>query len=188
MDKQTFSFELIDKDTPDVVIRNSLKEIEERTRGYVTGHIQKYNGPISSYVKRTESAVTAALANFSDNHTIPVDIQSDLGEQDSEDNRFEVFVSAKELEHYKYRIMFVDYGAISYPVTVVMNEDLAKECTSRGTTRFKVGSMKELEIMMNTILNSQRMFNLFQSLIYESIRQENEKVNVKDDVECSAVK
>ena len=53
------------------------------------------------------------------------DIQDDLGEQSKEDHRYEVFLTVKGLEHYRYRMMFVDYGAISYPATIVLNEMLA---------------------------------------------------------------
>lgn len=42
--------------------------------------------------------------------TIKVDIQEDLGEQSKEDHRYEVFLTVKGLEHYRYRLMFVDYG------------------------------------------------------------------------------
>ena len=35
MNKETFSFELVDKDKPEIVIKNSLQQIDEATRGYV---------------------------------------------------------------------------------------------------------------------------------------------------------
>ena len=31
MDKETFSFELVDKDKPEIVIKNSLRQIDEAT-------------------------------------------------------------------------------------------------------------------------------------------------------------
>ena len=38
MNKEKFTFELIDKYTPDIVIKNLLKEIERDTKGYVIGN------------------------------------------------------------------------------------------------------------------------------------------------------
>lgn len=66
---------------------------------------------------------------------------------------------------YIYRLMFIDYGTISYPVTIVMKEELAVAYSGRGNDRFLVGSMKKLEEMMNAIMNSDIMIALFQNLI-----------------------
>lgn len=72
----------------------------------------------------------AAMSTISE--TESADIQQDLGEQGSEQNKFEVFLTVKGLEHYKYRMMFVKYSTISYPVTIVMNKDLAIEYSGKG--------------------------------------------------------
>ena len=162
MKEQEFVFDLVDKYSPEIVINNLLKQIESATRGYVCGHIQEYDGAITSYTKQV-GGFGAALSAF----------QKDLGEQDYEKHRYEVFLSAKGLEHYKYRMMFVDYGTVSYPVTIVMNEDLAVEYTGKRITNFNVESMRELENMINQILSCKTMLTLIQNLINESIRQEN---------------
>ncbi len=172
MDKNKFCFELIDKYTPDTVIRNMLKQIDEATDRYVQGNIEEYDGPIASYKK--EVGIVAGLGSLR-NGTIHVDIQDELGEQNNKRNRFEVFISVKGLEYYKYRLMFVDYGTISYPVTIVMNEELAAEYSGRRNDRFLIGSMKELEEMMNAIMNSDTMIALLQNLINEALRQESKE-------------
>lgn len=174
MDKNLFSFELVDKDTPDTVIKNVLKQIEEATNGYVIGNIGEYDGPISSYTK--EVGIGVGLSSLC-TETIKVNIQDELGEQNKKSNRFEVFISVKGLEHYKYRLMFVDYGSISYPVTVVMNEELAVAYSRRRSDKFRIDSMKELEDMMNTVINSEVMIKLIQNLINESLRQEAKEEN-----------
>lgn len=165
MDKKTFSFELVDKYTPETVIRNSLKQMEEATDGHVLGKIEEYQGPICSYTKK------GVLSTLSEPEE--VNIQDALGEQNDERNRYEVYLTVKGLEHYKYRMMFVDYGAISYPVTIVMNETLAREYNGgRLQEKFLVKSMKDLEDMLSTIFESKAMLSLLQSLINESLRQE----------------
>lgn len=169
MDKSRFSFELVDKYTPDTVIQNTLKQIEEATSGYVVGNIDEYSGPITSYTK--EIGIGAGLSSLR-TETIKVNIQEDLGEQNKKNNRFEVYITVKGLEHYKYRLMFVDYGTISYPVTIVMNEELAVEYSRRRSDKFRIESMKELEEMMNTVINSEVMIKLIQNLINEALRQE----------------
>lgn len=167
MDKNTFSFDLLDRDTPEVVIKRSLEQIAEATQGYVNGNIEEYSGEISTYTKRSGiAAISRSL------EAITVDIQEDLGEQDGEKHRFEVFLTVKDLKHYKYRMMFVDYGTISYPVTIVMNEALAIEYCGKRKDTFLIESMKELETMLDVIINSNTMVNLIQSLINESLRKE----------------
>lgn len=115
--------------------------------------------------------------------TIKVDIQEDLGEQSKEDHRYEVFLTVKGLEHYRYRLMFVDYGAISYPVTIVLNEMLAIEYSGRRNDIYYIDSMKELENMLDVVINSESMIDFIQKLINESLRQERvEKVVIKDKI------
>ena len=173
MKEQEFVFDLVDKYSPEIVINNLLKQIESATKGYVCGHIQEYDGAITSYTKQVGGFGAALSAFQKGTETVHVDIQEDLGEQDYEKHRYEVFLSAKGLEHYKYRMMFVDYGTVSYPVTIVMNEDLAVEYTGKRITNFNVESMRELENMINQILSCKTMLTLIQNLINESIRQEN---------------
>lgn len=170
MDKGKFTFELLDKNTPDIVIRDSLEQIEKETKGYVIGNIEKYDGPVYSYTK--QYGITEAMEALHAK-TVTVDIQNDLGEQNLERNKFEVFLTVKWLEHYKYRMMFVDYSTISYPVTIIMNEELANEYSGRRNDVFIIDSMKELEEMMDTVINSDKMVSRIQSLINESLRQES---------------
>lgn len=167
MNEEKFSFELLDRYTPDVVIKNSLEQIEQATKGHVIGNIARYDGPIYSYTKM--AGLAAALGTASE--TKIVDIQQELGEQNSEQNKFEVFLTVKGLEHYKYRMMFVKYSTISYPVTIVMNEDLAIEYSGKKKDIFTIASMKKLEELMDIVLNSETMILLIQSLINESLRQ-----------------
>lgn len=169
MDKGTFSFDLLDKYPPDIVIANLLKQIEEVTRGYVIGNIDSYDGPIYSYMKETGLGITlGALQAKSE----VVDIQKDLGEQGVEQNNFEVYLTVKGLEHYKYRMMFVGYSTIAYPATIVMNEELAIAYSGKRNAVFIVESMKALEDMINVVINSEKMAFLIQNLINESLRQE----------------
>ena len=76
------------------------------------------------------------------------------------------------MDNYKYRLMFVDYGAVAYPVTIVLNDVLAEEYCDQRKDSFSIDSMKELQELMDIIINSQTLFKLIQSLINESIRRE----------------
>lgn len=173
MEKTAFSFELLDKYPPDIVIGKTLKQIEEATNGYVIGNIAKYDGPIDSYLKTVGLATT--LGSLMKTEEVTVNIQDELGEREAGQNKFEVFLTVKELEHYKYRMMFVGYSVISYPATIIMDEELAVAYHGKRSNRFLVGSMKELEGMMDAVINSEKMIKLIQNLINESLRQENKE-------------
>lgn len=168
MDKGTFSFSLVDRDMPETVIRKSLKQIDEATRGYVKGNIEKYDGQIRTYKK------VLGIANMPKlQQEVTVDIQQDLGEQNSEDYKYEVYLTVKGLDRYKYRMMFVNHGTVSYPVTIIMNNRLAVEYSGgQRNEMFKVDSMKELEDLMYKVINSEMMESFIQKLINESLRQE----------------
>lgn len=172
MNKESFSFQLNNKYAPDEVIKKMLKQIEQATEGYVIGNIKEYEGPIYSYTRLTGIAVQfAAIQQEQDKGK--VDIQKKLGDLSGKSYRYEVFLTVKGMEYYKYRMMFVDYGAISYPVTIVMDERLAAEYSDKKQDTFHISSMKELEKMLDIILNSDTMISFIQQLIEEALRQEN---------------
>lgn len=76
------------------------------------------------------------------------------------------------MEKYKYRMMFVDYKSVSYPVTIVLNDDLVTEYRSTYDDTFQLRSVKEVQDMMEQIINSGTLTRLIQSLISEAIRIE----------------
>ena len=100
-----------------------------------------------------------------------VDIQDFLGEQSNVENKYEVFLSVQGLDYYKYRIMFLNYRAIAYPVQVVLNEDIAEAYNGKKQYVYDIASMDELRCMFETIINTEYFTELLQSLIYESMRQ-----------------
>lgn len=171
MSKEKFNFDLKDTKTPDEVIREYARKISEWTKNMVICEIAPYEGMTTSYVKKNNwAAVAEAIGDI--DREITVDIQNDLGEQSELDNKFEVFLSVKGLEHYKYRIMFIRYGAISYPVSVVLNEDIAEAYSGKSQYEYDVESMSELENMIEQIFDTEYCTKLIQSLIYEAMRQE----------------
>lgn len=181
MDKSKFSFELVDTLAPDTVVKNALKQIEEVTEGYVSGTIETYDGPIHDYTKITGWA--AAVSALQKTSEVAVSIQDSLGEQGCEDHKFEVYLSAKELKHYKYRIMFLQYSTVSYPAKIVINDDLATICFGKFKNTFEVETMAELEELINVILESEIMIKLIQSLINESLRKKAQLANTEVVIE-----
>lgn len=171
MSNKKFDFDLKDTKTADEVVKEYSKKISEWTNGMVLCEIVPYEGATESYTKRSGWAIAAGALTEIDKD-ITVDIQQYLGEQSERDNKFEVCLTVKGLEYYKYRIMFIRYGAIAYPVNIVLNEDIAKAYCGKAQYKFIVESMKELEEMIEKIFETEYCTKLIQSLIYEGMRQE----------------
>ena len=168
MNKETFNFDLKDTMSPEEVIIEDAKKIAECTRDMVSCNVNSYEGETTSYVRKNN---ILAMAEAIQQTEKTINIQDSLGEQSGVDKKYEVFLSVKGLEYYKYRIMFLRYGAISYPVEVVLNEDIAEAYNGKKQYVYNVGSMEELKIMFETIINTDFCTELIQSLIYESMRQ-----------------
>lgn len=174
MNKAKFNFELKDTMSPEEVIIESARDIGECTNEMVICNVGPYDGETKSYIKKNSYATIARTLQSMEEET--VDIQDSLGEQSGIENKYEVFLSVKGLEYYKYRIMFLKYGAIAYPVQVVLNEDIAEAYNGKKQYIYDVESMQDLKTMFETIMNTDFCTNLIQSLIYESMRQ-SRKIN-----------
>lgn len=166
-----YKFDLTDIWTPDKVIDDAIKSIEVDTKGYVTAHLESYSGHIFSYKTTTQSSL-AVMSNIMSPKTVEVNIQDRLGEQGNEEHKYELFLSVKGIEKYKYRILFVRFGTITYPVTVVLNEDIANDIFNNFTYLKDVNSMKELQDLMEKVLSSHSLTIVIQNLINEALRQE----------------
>lgn len=169
-----FNFDLVDRFTPDKVIEEKLKDLGKATKGYVEGKIEPYDGHIFSYDYTRRNGLASLNLYQNSEETVHVDIQDKLGEQNSDEKKFEVYLKVKGIENYKYRMMFLEYGTVSYPATFVLNADIATEYGSgRRNTIVKLNSMLEIQELLNKIFESAMMKELVQNLINEAIRQEN---------------
>lgn len=170
MNEKQFNFECEDKLTPFDLLERRLKEIEVATKGYVIGKIEHYEGPIDSYYKKTGFSTT--LKVFSDNEE-KIDIQNSLGDiSDAPENRYEIFLSAKKIDKYKYRIMFLEYGELAYPAKLVLNKPIADAVIHSYSYVQIIKTMNQLVDIIENIYSSEYFINILQDVINESIRRE----------------
>ncbi|SUO03202.1 Uncharacterised protein [Faecalicoccus pleomorphus] len=174
MKQSDFNFNLLDTKKPEEVIRDLLQQISMATQNRIFGKIEEYTGEIESY---TKSSLTSMVSIASGLSGTKIDIQSELGELFPQRNKFEVYLSVSNMEYYKYRMMFIEYGSTAYPVKIVMNEDIYHECFKKNFTPILASSMSELENIIQNAIDSETMLKLLQSLINESLRIETSKNN-----------
>ncbi len=166
MDKNNFNFELEDKEAPFDAVKKEISVVEVATNGYVTANIDTYDGKINY-----QTSIASIVSAFNDN--LEENIQDKLGELENEICTYEIFLSVKGLDNYKYRILFLEYGSISYPTTVVLNNDIADYCIGKSKTKYLIYNEKDLKKMIDRIINSDYFIKIVQNLINEALRRES---------------
>ena len=177
-------FSDIDLTAPDIVINELLEELPAETNGLICGKIQSYSGPIMSYTKSSgRAALALALGTATDKE---VDIQSDLGKIGTETHKFECYLYTPEYEKYRYRMFFVKYNVSNYPVTVVLEESIAKSISGTNSGYiYTCNTRNELEELVVNILTSKRTITVMQELIRVSqakkMPEEKEETNIDEE-------
>lgn len=148
----------IDLTAPEVVINELLEELPAETNGLICGKIQSYSGHVMSYKTRGISSLALALDTTSDRD---VDIQNDLGKMGTEIHKFECYLYTPEYESYRYRMFFVKYNVSNYPVTVVLEESIAKSISgTSGEYIYTCDTRNELEELVTTVYKGNIIKNL----------------------------
>lgn len=167
--KANYDFDTTNSITPDMVMRDVCKDLNELTKGFVVGNVCEYNGNIESYdTLGAMAALTTSLQGV-----IRVDIQDKLGAIGDVNFKYELYLSANQIENYKYRILFVGYGISGYPVKVVVEQDIADELNDKEDSGYiyTVESKEDFEKLLISIFNSKTIQKVVQGLIIATNRK-----------------
>ena len=172
---EKLDFSDIDLTAPDRVINELLAQLPEETNGLVNGKIQEYSGYVMSYTERGLSSIAAAIGAADRK----VDIQDDLGEIGTQTYKFECYLYTPEYEKYRYRMFFIKYNISHYPVTVVLEDSVARSVLgANGGYVCACNTRTELEDLVVRILTSKRIVAVMQELIRVN---QAKKLEVKTD-------
>ena len=168
-----YDFSATNSITPDIVMKDICNELEKVTKGFVTANVCEYEGKIESYDTLGAMAALATTLQA----TMRVDIQDKLGAIGEANFKYELYLSASQIENYKYRVLFIGYGIAGYPVKVVVEQDIADELNDRENSGYiyTVESKDEFKKLLISILNSKTMQKVIQNLIIASNRKLLEK-------------
>ena len=167
--KANYDFDRTNSITPDMVMRDVCKDLNELTKGFVVGNVCEYNGNIESYdTLGAMAALTTSLQGV-----MRVDIQDKLGAIGDVNFKYELYLSANQIENYKYRILFVGYGISGYPVKVVVEQDIADELNDKEDSGYiyTVESKDDFEKLLISIFNSKTIQKVVQGLIIATNRK-----------------
>lgn len=156
-------FSDIDLTAPNKVVEEIIAQLPSATNDIIHGTIVEYSGHITSYTKAGWSALSAALGTVD----TKVDIQTTLGKSGEEDHKYELYLHTPLHKHYKFRILYLQYGIANYPVKVVLEQNVANDVYDESNASYIVScdNRDELEELIYSILNSKKIIKVMQELI-----------------------
>lgn len=159
---EKLDFNDIDLTAPEKVIEEVLTQVSEETNGIVLGKIASYSGHVMSYTQTGISSIAAAIGSIDKE----IDIQKDLGKIGQESHKFECYLYTPEYEKYKYRVFFVKYDVANYPVSVILEESVARSVAGTNTGYiFTCNTKDELEDLIIKIFTSKKLISVMQELV-----------------------
>ena len=159
---EKLDFNDIDLTAPEKVIEEVLTQVSEETNGIVLGKIASYSGHVMSYTQTGLSSIAAAIGSMDKE----IDIQKDLGKIGQESHKFECYLYTPEYEKYKYRVFFVKYDVANYPVSVILEESVARSVAGTNTGYiFTCNTKDELEDLIIKIFTSKKLISVMQELV-----------------------
>ncbi len=176
--KANYDFDATNSITPDMIMRDICDELSKITKGFVVGNVCEYDGNIESYdTLGAMAALTTSLQGV-----MRVDIQDKLGAIGNVNFKYELYLSANQIENYKYRILFVGYGITGYPVKVVVEQEIADELNNKEDSGYiyLIKSKEDFEKLLISIFNSKTIQKVVQSLIIATNRK---LLNLREDSE-----
>ena len=177
---EKLDFSEIDLTAPEKVIQGFLEQLSEETNNVILGNVKAYSGNVTSYVKPGYSAIKLALGQ----EDRRIDIQSDLGRLGTEVHKFECYLYTPEYPKYKYRVFFIKYNLANYPVSLILEESIAKSISSGSSYIFDCENRDALESLLYRIFTSKKLISVMQEIIRinQSKKLDNEEwINLEDE-------
>ena len=145
-------------DTPGDIVQFQCASIGTITNGKIIARIVEYSEPIKSYTKKSPFFADIDIDD------LVVNIQDNLGEVSGGEFTFEFYITSVATPNYKYRIMFIQYGLSLYPVTIVLDETIAKELRLKKQ-QIICSDQEEFENKLTAIINSKKVGCVISSLL-----------------------
>ena len=181
---EKLDFNNIDFTAPEKVIEEILSQVSEETNEIVLGKIASYSGNVMSYTQTGISSLAAAIGTVNKE----INIQKDLGKIGQETHKFECYLYTPEYEKYKYRVFFVKYDIANYPVSIILEESVARSVSGTNSGYvFTCNTKDELEDLIIKIFTSKKLISVMQELIRinqsKKASKSEEEVSDNDDEE-----
>lgn len=170
-------FSDIDLTPPEEVVTNVLSQLPKVTHQIVLGKVEPYSGEVFSYTKERFGGLAHAFETSEE-----VDIQDSLGKIGEETHKFECYLYTPAYEKYKYRVFFMKYGTANYPVTITLEESIAKSISEDYLNYIFICNTKEIfENLLVRVFNSKRIIEVMQELIRINQSQREKQTEIPEE-------
>lgn len=149
---------------PRDIVQEQCQILSDITHGRVIARIAEYDGYYKSQTVLTGlGGVKKSLNEMSGPIEKKFDIQEALGDgMDDSKLVYEFFLTSYNAPRYKYRICFIYYGVLLYPVGISLQKDIADEIKLK--TEFEVGNEEEFKQVLALILGSKTLSDIINNL------------------------
>ena len=155
--------------SPDTIISELGKQLEEATNGFVKGVVREYEGPIESY---DQLSAFASIASALGTSVIHKDIQDNLGAIGYQNFKFEFFLTAPKITMCMGLAAsmgaFLLAGGAKGKRLALPNSEIMIHQPSGGAR----GQETEIRIVAENILKTKKVIKVMQELIYATKRFE----------------
>jgi hypothetical protein len=156
------NFDTQPTDTPRDIVQFQCDSLGEITGGIIVAKVEEYSEPIVSHsVMSAYDNIT--LINKAAQTVREFNVQDTLGEVADGKFRYEFYISSAASPNYKYRVLFLQFGVSMYPVTIVMDEDIAEEL--KLNYQISCTGQDEFEATLEAIINSKKVGKVVSSLL-----------------------
>ena len=90
------------------------------------------------------------------------DVQSELGE--SAEFVYEFYITSKRTPQYKYRVFFLFYSAMLYPIGVSLDQSISEEINC-DKCELRINDEEQFIDMLSKILQSERITSVISNLL-----------------------
>lgn len=145
-------------ETPDSIIQAQCDFLQKMTDGKIIAKCVSYDGYTKSYKVNSSFEQVSKMLQPKLH-----DIQNDLGEIEETRFAYEFYITCRTTPNYKYRIMFIEYGFMFYPVSITLDEDIASEISIE--TDIECDTQEDFNSVLEKVLNSSKLEKLINNLL-----------------------
>lgn len=151
---------------PRYFVQEQCKDLSEITEGKIIARISEYDGEYRSRYQDTYTSTVNALIGASGAlaSNKKFDVQKKLGAgNDNENFVYEFYITSKNTAKYKYRVCFLYYSVLLYPVGISLEKSIADELEKSG--EFQINSEVEFLEFLQKLLSSERVTSVINNLL-----------------------
>lgn len=151
-------FSPIEVEAPNKVLNQQGEYLNDATDGLIIAKATEYDGEIHS---RTIPGISSlAITNIADRK---FNVQDELGDIQENTFKYEFYIASPLAPDYKYRVMFFEHNISLYPVSIVLDQEIASEINT--DEEILCETINDFEAILSSVLNSSKIEKVINALL-----------------------